>query len=231
MRKVQFFLLVESTIFTFAIFDALANQASRGLLVLSALLLAIWYLLGHRLDSVLLVSGLSLALLVLVLNPYFIIGALLGLAYMIINFFARYEKKNQYTHLILDNQPMEARKEKSQWFGSHNHSQTHYGFEDINLIRLFGNDVVDLDQTVLVGRDNVVVIRKTFGQTKIIIPIDVEISLSAASLYGRVDFLGASYWDLRNESIAIASPAYQDSHKRVKVVVNTLYGNVEVVRI
>lgn len=231
MRKVQFFLLLESIIFTFAIFDALANEASRGLLILSALLLGVWYLLGRRLDSVLLVSGLSLALLVLALNPYFIIGTLLGLVYILVNFFSRYEKKNQYTHIVLDNQSLEAQKEKSQWFGSWNHSQDYYGFEDINIIRLFGNDVVDLDKTVLVGRDNMVVIRKTFGQTKIIIPIDVEVSLSAASLYGRVRFLGASYWDLRNESLAIASPSYPDSHKRVKVVVNCLYGDVEVVRV
>ena len=46
-------------------------------------------------------------------------------------------------------------KKKNRWFGSQNHSQDRYGFEDINIVRLFGNDVVDLDQTVLVGRDNI----------------------------------------------------------------------------
>lgn len=69
-------------------------------------------------------------------------------------------------------------------------------------------------------------IRKIFGKTKIILPIDVEISVSASSIYGRVQFLDLSFWDLRNESISIASPGYRDSHKRVKVVVNSLFGDV-----
>ncbi|WP_447558135.1 cell wall-active antibiotics response protein LiaF [Streptococcus suis] len=117
------------------------------------------------------------------------------------------------------------------WFGNHDHSQDRFGFEDINIVRLFGNDVVDLDKTVLVGRDNIVVIRKTFGRTKIIVPIDVEVALSATSIYGRVSFLGESYWDLRNESIAVNSSDYQESHKRVKVVTNNILGDVEVVRV
>lgn len=148
-----------------------------------------------------------------------------------VNFFSRYEKRNQYTHIIFDDHALVAQKEKNRWFGGQNHSQDRYGFEDINIVRLFGNDVVDLDQTVLVGRDNIVVIRKIFGKTKIILPIDVEISVSASSIYGRVQFLDLSFWDLRNESISIASPGYRDSHKRVKVVVNSLFGDVEVIRV
>lgn len=156
---------------------------------------------------------------------------LLASVYMIVNFFARYEKRSQYSRVILDERPLEMNREKSQWFGNQDHSLDRYGFEDLNIIRLFGNDIVDLDETALVGRDNILVIRKTFGRTKIVVPIDVEVSLSAASLYGRVHFLGLSYWDLRNESLAISSPNYQDSHKRVKIVINCLFGDIEVVRV
>ncbi|HEM4894238.1 TPA: hypothetical protein U1131_000530, partial [Streptococcus suis] len=63
------------------------------------------------------------------------------------------------------------------------------------------------------------------------VPIDVEVALSATSIYGRVSFLGESYWDLRNESIAVNSSDYQESHKRVKVVTNNILGDVEVVRV
>lgn len=48
MRKVQFFLLIESMIFTMAAFDVVANEASRTLLLFSALLLVIWYFLGRK---------------------------------------------------------------------------------------------------------------------------------------------------------------------------------------
>ncbi|HEL9598390.1 TPA: cell wall-active antibiotics response protein [Streptococcus suis] len=231
MRKVQFFLLIESMLFTMAAFDVVANEASRTLLLLSALLLLAWYFLGRRLNSVLLVSSLSLVFLVFVLNPYFIVGVMLLVVYMFVNFFSRYEKRNQYTQIVFSDYALQVQKEKNRWFGNHDHSQDRFGFEDINIVRLFGNDVVDLDKTVLVGRDNIVVIRKTFGRTKIIVPIDVEVSLTATTVYGKVTFLEHSTWDLRNESIAINSPDYQDSHKRVKVVTNNIFGDVEVVRV
>lgn len=231
MRKVQFFLLIESMIFTMAVFDVVANEASRTLLLFAAVLLLIWYLVDRKQYSVLLASSLSLLFLVFVLNPFFIVGIMLFVVYMLLNFFSRYEKRNQYTHIVFSDYPLQVQKEKNKWFGNHDHSQDRFGFEDINIVHLFGNDVVDLDKTVLVGRDNIIVIRKTFGRTKIIVPIDVEVSLSAASIYGRVNFLGDSQWDLRNESIAINSPDYQEAHKRVKVVTNNILGDVEVIRV
>ncbi len=231
MRKVQFFILIETVIFMMAFFDILANEGARAILLFAMLLLLVRYLMGGKGVDFLLVSASGLFFLVFMLNPYFIFGMLLISVYMIINFFSRYEKKNQYTHILLDDQPLEARREKTQWFGNQDHTKDQYGFEDINIIRLFGNDIVDLDEGVLIGRDNIVVIRKTFGRTKIVVPIDVEVSLSASSLYGRVRFLNLSFWDLRNESFSISSPSYKESHKRVKIVVNCLFGDVEVIRV
>lgn len=231
MWKIRLFLLLESVLFTLALFDVVANEASRTLLLMAVLLLIIWNALGRQMNSVLLISAVSLTFLVFVLNPFFIIGIMMLVVYMLVNFFSRYEKRNQYTHVIFNDHALVAHKEKNRWFGNQNHSQDQYGFEDINLVRLFGNDVVDLDQTVLVGRDNIVVIRKTFGKTKIILPIDVEVSVSASSVYGRLQFLDLSYWDLRNESISVSSPGYRESHKRVKIVTNSLFGDVEVIRV
>lgn len=231
MRKVQFFILIETVIFTMAFFDIMATEGARAILLFALLLLLVRHLMGGKGIDFLLVSAISLFFLVFMLNPYFIFGMLLIAVYMIVNFFSRYEKKNQYTHILLDDQPLEAHREKTQWFGNQEHSKDQYGFEDINIIRLFGNDIVDLDEGVLVGRDNIVVIRKTFGRTKILVPIDVEVSLSASSLYGRVRFLNLSFWDLRNESFSISSPGYRESHKRVKLVINCLFGDVEVIRV
>ena len=231
MRKVQFFILIETVIFTMAFFDIMATEGARAILLFALLLLLVRHLMGGKGIDFLLVSAISLFFLVFMLNPYFIFGMLLIAVYMIVNFFSRYEKKNQYTHILLDDQPLEAHREKTQWFGNQDHSKDQYGFEDINIIRLFGNDIVDLDEGVLVGRDNIVVIRKTFGRTKILVPIDVEVSLSASSLYGRVRFLNLSFSDLRNESFSISSPGYRESHKRVKLVINCLFGDVEVIRV
>lgn len=231
MKKVQFFVLVEALIFTLALFDVLASETARFLLLLAVLMMVIWYSTGRKESSIYLLSASTLFFIVFVLNPYFIFGVLLAILYSVVNFFSRYEKRNQYTHILLDEQPLNMERRRTKWFGNQEHRRDHYGFEDINIIRLFGNDVVDLDETVLVGRDNVVLIRKVFGRTKIIVPIDVEVSLSTASLYGQVQFFGLSQWDLRNESFSISSPGYQTSHKRVKIVVNCLLGDMEVVRV
>lgn len=231
MRKVQFFILIEAMIMVLAFFDVLSNEGGRAILLFAVLLLLVRHFAGGKGLDFFLISAIVLTFLVFMINPYFIFGMLLAAVYMIVNFFARYEKRSQYNRVLLDEQPLEMHREKSQWFGSQEHSLDRYGFEDLNVIRLFGNDIVDLDETALVGRDNILVIRKTFGRTKVVVPIDVEVSLSAASLYGRVQFLGLSYWDLRNESLAISSPKYKDAHKRVKIVVNCLFGDVEVVRV
>lgn len=231
MRKVQFFILIETLLMVLAFFDVLSNEGARAILLFAVLLLLARHFTGGKGMDFFLVSAVSLIFLVFMLNPYFILGMLLTAVYMLVNFFARYEKQSQYTRVLLDEQPLEAKREKSQWFGNQEQSFDHYGYEDLNLIRLFGNDIIDLDEAALVGRDNILVIRKTFGRTKIVVPIDVEVSLSAASLYGRVHFLGLSYWDLRNENLSITSPDYRESHKRVKVVVNCLFGDVEVVRV
>ena len=114
MRKVQFFILIETVIFTMAFFDILATEGARAILLFAVLLLLIRYLMGGKGIDFLLVSAASLFFFVFMLNPYFILGMLLILVYMIINFFSRYEKKNQYTHILLDDQPLEAQREKTQ---------------------------------------------------------------------------------------------------------------------
>ena len=42
-----------------------------------------------------------------------------------------------------------------------------YAFDDINIIRLTGSDVIDLSSVIVTGKDNVVIIRKVFGPTKV----------------------------------------------------------------
>lgn len=228
MKKVQLFILLELLVLTLAFFDILASETARMLLLIALVLLLIRKLAGGKGLDFFLVSAAILLFLVFMLNPYFIVLAVL---YTVVNFFARYEKRTQYTHLVLDQQPVTIRRQKSQWFGNQEQLKEQLGFSDVNLIRLFGNDIIDLDEKVLVGSDNIVLLRKIYGQTKIIVPIDVEVSLSASSLYGQVRFLGLSNWDLRNESLAIESPHYQETHKRVKLVISSLYGDVEVIRV
>ncbi|CRH94494.1 Predicted membrane protein [Chlamydia trachomatis] len=77
--------------------------------------------------------------------------------------------------------------------------------------------------------DNIIVIRKIFGNTKILVPIDVAVTLNVSSIYGSVDFFECQQYDLRNESIKLREVESQQL-KKVKIVVTTIAGNVEVDR-
>lgn len=77
--------------------------------------------------------------------------------------------------------------------------------------------------------DNVIIIRKIFGNTKILVPIDVAVTLEVSSIYASVDFFELQEYDLRNESITLGE-AEDSSLKKVKIIVSTIAGNVEVAR-
>lgn len=57
MRKVQFFILIETVIFMMAFFDILANEGARAILLFAMLLLLVRYLIGGKGVDFLLVSA------------------------------------------------------------------------------------------------------------------------------------------------------------------------------
>ena len=73
-------------------------------------------------------------------------------------------------------------------------------------------------------------LRKGFGDTKIIVPVDVAVSLKVNSMYGQLIFFEQPIRDLRNESISLVTSDFKRSNKSVKVVIANLVGNIEVVR-
>ena len=93
-----------------------------------------------------------------------------------------------------------------------------------------GKDTIHLEQVIITNHDNVIILRKFFGNTKIIVPVDVAVSLKVNNLYGELQFLDQPVYELRNESISLTTPDFKRSHKSVKIVLSTFVGNVEVVR-
>lgn len=59
-------------------------------------------------------------------------------------------------------------------------------FDDINLFRMVGKDTIHLEEVILTNHDNVIILRKGIGDTKIIVPVDVAVSLKVNSLYGEL---------------------------------------------
>ena len=125
---------------------------------------------------------------------------------------------------------LKAKPVRNQWIGMDTHDSDFYAFDDINIIRLTGSDMIDLSNVIVTGKDNVVVIRKVFGPTKILVPIDVAVKLDVSAIYGSVRYFDFEEYDLRNESLKLWHSEDEEYLKAVKIVVSTLAGDVEVVR-
>lgn len=118
---------------------------------------------------------------------------------------------------------------RHKWFGDDSQSSNHiYSWEDINFTKVIGNTVFDLGNTLLPKGQNIILIQKAIGNTKIIVPEGIAISLNLSFLTGKITIAGAEY-ALFNENFKWYSDNYQKSSRKVKVTANILLGELEVI--
>ena len=229
MRKVQFFLVVETVLLVMGLLTIMSNNLSSFILILVLILMALRFYNQDQRHNFLLTIGLVLLFLILMLNPYIIMAIVLGVVYVVINHFSQVKKKNRYALIRFREEDLKAKPIRSQWIGSHTHDSDFYAFDDINIIRLTGSDTIDLSRVIVTGKKNVVIIRKIYGPTKILVPIDVSVKLETAAIYGSVRYFDFEEYDLRNESLKLWHED-EEALKVVKIIVSTLAGDIEVVR-
>ncbi|EFW88175.1 MULTISPECIES: cell wall-active antibiotics response protein LiaF [Streptococcus] len=230
MRKFQFFLLVECILLALGMMTILANDLSSFILILVLILIALRFYNQDKRNNLLLTVGLVLLFLILMLNPYIIMAVVLGVVYVVINHFSQVKKKNRFALVRFREEDLKAKPIRNQWIGASMHDSDFYAFDDINIIRLTGSDVIDLSSVIVTGKDNVVIIRKVFGPTKVLVPIDVGVKLDVSAIYGSVRYFDFGEYDLRNESLKLWHAQDEEYLKGVKIIVNTIAGDVEVVR-
>ena len=122
------------------------------------------------------------------------------------------------------------RPRRQPWFGDSTIGSSVFEWEDTNITVLAGDTIVDLGNTILPQGDNVVVIRKGFGRTRVLVPLGVGIELNHSALTGKVSFAGEDF-HLANETIHLATPGYDDASRRLRIVTSTLIGDLEVVTV
>lgn len=230
MRKIQFFIFVEAMLLTMALITIVSGDFSRFVLLAILLLLLIYYYIGRQRGNFLLVTASILFWLIIMVNPYVIAALLFAVVYGLIVASPYFYKENKETILIF-NEDVEVNQKHNRWLGDlHHFNRDFCQFEDINLHRFYGKDTIHLENVILSNHDNVILVRKFFGDTKIIVPVDVAISLQANSLYGDLYFMDEDHHKLRNDSISLTSSDYHKANKSVKIVLSTFIGSVEVVR-
>ena len=141
-----------------------------------------------------------------------------------------WQKKQMVMVETAETEPKNGRRFKRAWLGNQRIGSHVYEWDDINLTILSGDTIVDLGNTILPKTDNVILIRKGFGRTRVLVPVGVGIVLEHSSLLGNVVF-GDEFFRLKNESIKVFSDDYDANNRRIKIITSTLVGDVEVIRI
>ncbi|WP_159723071.1 cell wall-active antibiotics response protein LiaF [Enterococcus sp. CSURQ0835] len=121
-------------------------------------------------------------------------------------------------------------RKKQSWFGNERIGSQVYEWDDINLTMLAGDTIVDLGNTLLPKEDSVVIIRKGFGRTRVLIPYGIGVVIEHATFYGKVVFEDDAV-TLKNETLKLYSHDYDESPRRLKLVTNALIGDIEVIRV
>ena len=231
MRKFQIFLFIEACLLTGALIMMVSEHFSRFLLILLLFLLLIRYYTGKQGNNFILVAVSILFFFIIMLNPFVILAIFVALLYSLFLLYPMMNQEREDTNLVFE-EVVTVKREKNRWFGNPHHFSSYQTcrFDDINLFRLMGKDTIHLEHVILSNHDNVIILRKLVGTTRIIVPVDVEVSLSVNSLYGDLTFFDQPKRSLRNEQFHQETRDYLKSPKSVKILLTTMVGDVEVVR-
>lgn len=231
MKKFHIFLVVEAVFLALAVMTILSEDVPSFLLLLVVTLLVLrYYNIGNKSNFILTISFWVL-LLIFMLNPYVVVAILVGLVYVLINYFSQVKHHNKRTLVTFDEKGVRRVIRPNKWIGNQEpFSQTQFAFDDINILRVSGRDTIDLRQVIVSERVNHVIIQKIYGPTEIIVPIDVAVKVNVAAIYGSVTVLDYPKYQLRNETITLEEETYQGAYKQLKIVITILAGDVEVTR-
>lgn len=231
MRKFQIFLFIEACLLTGALIMMVSEHFSRFLLILLLFLLLIRYYAGRQGNNFILVAVSILFFFIIMLNPFVILAIFVALIYSLFLLYPMMNQEREDTNLVFE-EVVTVKREKNRWFGNLHHFSSYQTcrFDDINLFRLMGKDTIHLEHVILSNHDNVIILRKLVGTTRIIVPVDVEVSLSVNSLYGDLTFFDQPKRSLRNEQFHQETRDYLKNPKSVKILLTTMVGDVEVVR-
>ena len=219
MTKFNFFLVVEALLLTLGLITIFNNDITSFIFILVLTLLAVrFFNKESKSDFVLTISLISL-FLVSMWNIYVVLAILVGVAYVMINHFSQVKKKNRYALIQFKEDNLNPRAVRNQWIGTRMEPVSdRYDFDDINIIRFFGTDVI------------VVILQKLYGPTTILVPIDVSVKLNISAIYSSVTFFNEDEYDLRYESLTLQGAEYEHAHRTVKLILNVGAGPVEVRR-
>ena len=141
-------------------------------------------------------------------------------------------KKNKQMIMVETTEPKshDGQKKKQPWFGNQRIGDRVYEWDDININILSGDTIIDLGNTILPKKENVILIRKGVGRTRVLIPSGIGVQLEHTALLGTVYFEEQEI-KLRNDELQLYSADYSQSSRQIKIITTSLIGDIEVIRV
>ncbi|MCI1902754.1 cell wall-active antibiotics response protein LiaF [Enterococcus hirae] len=126
--------------------------------------------------------------------------------------------------------PKDGKRMKRPLFGSERIGDEAYEWNDINMVYFSGDTIIDLGNTILPQKESLIMIRKCFGKTRVLVPTGISLLLEHATVLGEVHFEGEEY-SLKTESLRLYSEDYDQNPRKLRIATSTLFGDLEVIRV
>jgi len=227
----------------FMLYEILNNSFSLLMLMIGVLALVFRNYMAKKNRNILLIVGIGafllalfssrVVLLILVVIFMLLIGEYPKLFQTFRQAISKQNDGNQNNEFIMvdfaETNQKSAKVVRNRWFGDNRETADEiYSWDDINFTKVMGDTIFDLGNTILPKEKNIILIRKGLGQTRILVPEEVAISLDVSMLLGEVTIDQEEVF-LKNETFKWQSKHYGSKERKIKLVANVLVGEVEVV--
>lgn len=116
-------------------------------------------------------------------------------------------------------------------FGEQKTPEQVYEWNDINIQTGIGDSIVDLSYTVLPKGEVVILIRKFIGNIQVLVPYDLDISLSHSVIHGSTIIFSHHEEQTFNQTLNYTTENYERAEQKVKIITSILLGDIEVKRV
>ena len=228
--KIRLFTLLEAILLVLALIDLVRQPGFLGVVLILAICLMIYSKKRWFFFKILIVILSIITLFFILGNPY--IWAFLLVFVIAFVLFIKIPQKPKNFEVVETFYTREASQlmEKEKLSLTSDQIDKPYYFDDININRVVCDDIIDLETTSFIKEENTVLIRKFIGNTKIIVPQDMGLLVDFTSLRGEVELCGDVSF-MNKERLRFKSDDYESQEKKLKLIVNVVYGNLTVVRL
>ena len=234
MRRWQLFLGIELALTLWLFFQIITNP-----MALTTILVGVFFLfLGarwHRLRSFNVAFGGILLVLGIFINPAIWLILMIAGVFIIMVVtkpgmgFSAWDRKQYVAPVTQEPSEKAGKRTINSWTDRHTISPT-YDWDDINMVVPAGDTIIDFGDTFLPKGDSVIMIRKGFGKTRILVPIGVGVAVEHAAFYGTLHFENKDSM-LHSQSVTAYSKDYDDAPRRIHIITSVGVGDLEVLAV